>query len=174
MLMRRLRDWRERSRTSDTPIGVLSLDPADLAQKKRSLRFRRGFDDLDYVQFARIRLRPGKTCSLVRHENAPSGGTQVFTSVDSTTPRDDLRDVLAFLGLSPKDVSWRPSSPERVYASLRNARRSQTANPVSERGSSRSAPASPGRKVAFAIAKATKARARRSPSARSTRLALAR
>ena len=59
------------------PIAVINLQPQALEQKNNELKFQKGYDDLDYLEYARLEVMPDRTVALISHENTPMSGTDM-------------------------------------------------------------------------------------------------
>jgi hypothetical protein len=87
------------------PVALLSKEPDELA-KQASIRFSEGFDDLDYVTYAAFSLPSGSPIALVRHQNSPNPGVEVYVVPSDTDIASILSEVLRTLKLSAEIVSW--------------------------------------------------------------------
>lgn len=87
------------------PVAVIRREPSELAERK-SLKFREGFDDLDYVAFSTLSLPFGSQLALVRHKNSPSPGTEVWVVPDEPSVAEALVETIRVLNLSIEDLSW--------------------------------------------------------------------
>jgi hypothetical protein len=95
----------ERARSESLrPIGVLALEPAELA-KRYGLRF--CVDERDGSTAAMLETRPGHEYMLLRHFDAPGPGTEVLASELSNDPQRDLGELLRALELDPQLVTWK-------------------------------------------------------------------
>lgn len=87
------------------PVAVIRREPSELAERK-SLKFREGFDDLDYVVFSTLSLPSGHRVALVRHKNSPSPGTEVCVVPNEPAVAEALLETIRVLNLSVEDLSW--------------------------------------------------------------------
>ena len=89
-----------------TPIAVLRLEPEDFVARGMVTKFKRGYDDLDYVKVAWV----AENVALVRHPRSPKRGTEVvmsdFKPGERAKASRELHDLLRSLQLSRRDVSW--------------------------------------------------------------------
>jgi hypothetical protein len=109
----------ERARSESLrPIGVLALEPAELANRY-GLRFR--VDEHDGSTAAMLETSPGHQYMLLRHFDAPGPGTEVLASERSNDPQRDLSELLRALKLDPQLVTWKlerePALASRVEQS---------------------------------------------------------
>jgi hypothetical protein len=88
------------------PIAVIKLQPHDLSLKNKELKFHKGYDDLDYLEYARLEVMPGYTIALISHQNTPIPGTDVC--VDPNQPKKALilKKTISILQLSKPDLLW--------------------------------------------------------------------
>jgi hypothetical protein len=124
-----MRDFRQEIETRrwlDEPIAVLRLTPAELTHRL-GLRFYRGHDDLDSLEWAEVVGQSGRTYGLVHHDHAPKQGTDVLTRIGSDSFSADLDDVLDSLGLGISDVSWKHPDVLRPHVRSTRARSGETA-----------------------------------------------
>lgn len=107
------------------PIAVLKIEPDQLA-RRRAIRFRAGYDDLDELRVARIKTPEGGQFALLRHIHAPKPGTEVVALSRSTNVSRDITSILNFLELTDADVVWRVPTSKRSSGVLprRKTRRS--------------------------------------------------
>jgi hypothetical protein len=93
------------------PVAVLQFEPNELT-KIRFLKFREGFDDLDYLVFATLFLPSGCEVTLVCHTNAPSPGTEVCVVPEEKViaPHQEsaltIIETLKTLHLTVANLSW--------------------------------------------------------------------
>jgi hypothetical protein len=87
------------------PVAVLSQEPDELT-KQVSIQFSEGFDDLDYITFAAFSLPSGSSVALVRHQNSPKPGIEVYVVPNDHDVDATLKEVLRTLKLSPEAFSW--------------------------------------------------------------------
>jgi hypothetical protein len=87
------------------PVAVLSKEPHELAQRV-SIQFLEGFDDLDYLTYSAFSLPSGSPIALVRHQNSPNPGIEVYVVPSNPDIVSTLREVLKTLKLSPETFSW--------------------------------------------------------------------
>jgi 5,6,7,8-tetrahydromethanopterin hydro-lyase len=96
-------DERRRA-TSLRPIGILALEPEDLA-RLFDLRF--DVDERRTSTAALLETQWGRQYMLLRHFDDPQNGTEVLASEESTDPQRDLGELLNALNLDWTDVTWR-------------------------------------------------------------------
>jgi hypothetical protein len=96
----------EWGREIGTPVAVLSLEPDDLIARGAVSMFINGYDDLDKVRVAWL----SDNVALVRHEGAPSPGTEVvisdFRPDRAAAASRELGNVLRALRLSEEHLTW--------------------------------------------------------------------
>jgi hypothetical protein len=86
------------------PIAVFSLSPNEV-EKTIQLSFSKGYDDLDYLQFALIEL-PKIRFALVYHERSPEPGLELCTSPKCKDISATIQAASKLLKIKPKDVRW--------------------------------------------------------------------
>lgn len=88
-----------------TPVAVICWEPEKLT-KQKSLEFREGFDDLDYLAFSMLSLPSNRPVTLVRHKNSPSLGTEICVVPNEPAVAETLVETIQVLNLSIVDISW--------------------------------------------------------------------
>jgi hypothetical protein len=88
------------------PIAVIKLLPCELEQKNRELKFQKGYDDLDYLEYLRVEVMPDRTVALISHENTPIPGTDICVVPGQLDIVKILINTIERLGLSDRDLSW--------------------------------------------------------------------
>jgi hypothetical protein len=87
------------------PIALLRLEPAEIAQKL-GIRFESAEDDLDKFQTALLCTVSGKQFALVRYDNSPGTGTEIWVNEKSANISRDLKEALEVLRMELSDVEW--------------------------------------------------------------------
>ena len=87
------------------PMARITLEPQELSER-HSVKFQNGFDGLDYLVFAKIMLGEANTSFLVRHQNAPKGGTLIYIEANSSNISLKLSKTIDKLGLSWSKLDW--------------------------------------------------------------------
>ncbi|MDV2997445.1 MAG: hypothetical protein N4J56_007150 [Chroococcidiopsis sp. SAG 2025] len=95
----------DRATNATTPIAVIRSEPEELIEQK-SLTFRNGFDDLDYLAFSILSLPSNRPVTLVRHKNSPSLGTQICVTANEPSVAETLVEAIRLLNFSIEDLSW--------------------------------------------------------------------
>ncbi len=88
------------------PIAVIKLLPRELEQKNRELKFQKGYDDLDYLEYLRLEIIPDRTVALISHENTPIPGTDICVAPGQLDIVSILINTIDRLQLSDRDLSW--------------------------------------------------------------------
>jgi hypothetical protein len=88
------------------PIAVIKLLPRELEQKNRELKFQKGYDDLDYLEYVRLDVVPDRTVALISHENTPIPGTDICVAPGQLDVVSILINTIERLELSDRDLSW--------------------------------------------------------------------
>jgi hypothetical protein len=87
-------------------FAIIALETAELASRYR-LQFETGIDGLDYFRAAEVDLPGHGRVLLIRHDAAPTAGTELLAEWDA-----DLAGVrgefLRAAGLSEADLLWMP------------------------------------------------------------------
>lgn len=86
------------------PIGILALEPGELAERY-GLAFQP--DERDGSTAAMLETGDGHQYMLLRHFDAPGPGTEVLASELSPDPDRDLGELLHALDLDPQLVTWK-------------------------------------------------------------------
>jgi hypothetical protein len=88
------------------PIAVIKLLPCELEQKNRELKFQKGYDDLDYLEYLRVEVMPDRTVALISHENTPIPGTDICVTPGQLDIVTILINTIERLQLSDRDLLW--------------------------------------------------------------------
>jgi hypothetical protein len=88
------------------PIAVIKLQPQELEQKNKELKFQKGYDDLDYLEYVRFEVMPGCTVALISHENTPIPGTDICVDPERLDIVSILIKTIQQLHLFSIDLSW--------------------------------------------------------------------
>jgi hypothetical protein len=103
------------------PIAVIKLLPRELEQQHGELKFLKGYDDLDYLEYARLEVIPDRTVALLSHENTPIPGTDICVMPGQMDIVKILIDSLDSLHLSEQDLSWiHPDYEQEFQRSLKS------------------------------------------------------
>jgi hypothetical protein len=103
------------------PIAVIKLQPQVLEQKNKELKFQKGYDDLDYLEYARLEVMPDLTVALVSHENTPMPGTDICVAPGQLDIVTLLINTIDMLELSDRDLSWvHPDYEQEFRRSLKS------------------------------------------------------
>jgi hypothetical protein len=103
------------------PIAVIKMVPRELEQKHRELKFQKSYDDLDYLEYARLEVMSDRTIALISHENTPIPGTDICVSPDRLDIVSMLINRLDRLELSDRDLSWiHPDYKQEFHRSLKS------------------------------------------------------
>lgn len=94
------------------PIAVLALEPSDFASRY-GLEFHP--DDSDETVAALLQIRSGQQFMLLRHVDAPLGGTEVLADEASDHPHHDLLELLDALSLSDHAITWALDAEQPVF-----------------------------------------------------------
>jgi hypothetical protein len=97
------------------PIAVIKLLPRELEQKHRELRFQKSYDDLDYLEYARLEVMPDRTVALISHENTPIPGTDICVAPGQLDIVSILINTIDRLHLSDRDLSWIHTGYEQEF-----------------------------------------------------------
>jgi hypothetical protein len=97
------------------PIAVIKLQTHELSLKNKELKFHKGYDDLDYLEYARLEVMPGYTIALISHQNTPIPGTDIC--VDPNQPKKTLilKKTISILQLFRSDLLWIHPNYERQF-----------------------------------------------------------
>jgi hypothetical protein len=109
------------------PIAVIKLLPRELEQKHRELKFQKGYDDLDYLEYARFEVMPDRTVALISHENTPSPGTDICVMPGQMDIVNILLNSIDRLQLSDRDLSWIHPDYEQEFQHLLKSRQNLVA-----------------------------------------------
>lgn len=86
-------------------VATVKFPPEHFIQSHQ-LDFLPSSDDLDSLIFASVDLPSGNTISLVRHQNAPYPGTEIYLPPGLLDPSQVLAELLCLLHLSHDDLDW--------------------------------------------------------------------
>jgi hypothetical protein len=103
------------------PIAVIKLLPQALEQKNKELKFQKGYDDLDYLEYARLEVMPDRNIALISHENTPIPGTDICVVPGQLDIVKILTNTINRLELSDRDLSWvHPDYEQEFQRSLKS------------------------------------------------------
>jgi hypothetical protein len=103
------------------PIAVIKLLPRELEQKNRELKFQKGYDDLDYLEYVRLDVVPDRTVAIISHENTPIPGTDICVAPGQLDIISILINTIDRLQLSDRDLSWvHPDYEQEFKRSLKS------------------------------------------------------
>jgi hypothetical protein len=88
------------------PIAVINLQPQALEKRNKELKFQKGYDDLDYLEYARLEVLSDRTIALISHENTPMPGTDICVAPGQLDILSILTNTIERLQLSDRDLSW--------------------------------------------------------------------
>ncbi len=101
------------------PIAVIKLLPRELEQKSRELNFQKGYDDLDYLEYARLEVISDRVVALISHENTPIPGTDICVAPGQLDIVSVLINTIDRLDLCDRDLSWiHPDYEQEFHRSL--------------------------------------------------------
>lgn len=86
-------------------VATIKLTPQHFVQSHQ-LKFTSSCDDLDSLIFANLDLPSGNTISLVRHQNAPYSGTEIYIAPGLPNPSQVLAETIDTLNISRDDLDW--------------------------------------------------------------------
>ena len=95
-------------------VAMIRQEPAEIKTTNK-LKFRPSFDDLDYLVFATLSLpsgdcapRSGKAnrLGLVRRDNSPVPGTEIYVRPDLKNIPAVLQQAMAEMNLTIDDLTW--------------------------------------------------------------------
>ncbi len=103
------------------PIAVIKLQPKALEQKNKELKFQKGYDDLDYLEYTRLAVMPDRTVALISHENTPIPGTDICVAPGQLDIVLMLINTIDRPQLSDRDLSWvHPDYKQEFKRSLKS------------------------------------------------------
>jgi hypothetical protein len=103
------------------PIAVVKLLPRKLEQKHKELKFQKGYDDLDYLEYVRLEVMPDRTVALISHENTPIPGTDICVAPGQLDIVSILINTIDRLDLCDRDLSWiHPDYEQEFQQSLKS------------------------------------------------------
>jgi hypothetical protein len=103
------------------PIAVIKLQPQALEQRNKELKFQKGYDDLDYLEYARLEVMFDRTVALISHENTPIPGTDICVMPGQLDIVTILIKTINRLQLSDRDLSWvHPDYEQEFQRSLKS------------------------------------------------------
>lgn len=86
-------------------VATVNFLPEHFIQSHQ-LNFVSGHDDLDSLVFSSFELPSGNSISLVRHQNAPYSGTEIYLAPGLSSPSSVLAEALLTLNISPDNLDW--------------------------------------------------------------------
>ncbi len=87
------------------PILVIQVNQGDLNEQE-GISFLKGFDSLDHLDFAEIKLADGAEVNLVQHRGAPQPGLLFCINPTSLDISGQISQVFQRLKLDTTVVSW--------------------------------------------------------------------
>jgi hypothetical protein len=103
------------------PIAAIKLLPGELEQKHRELKFQKGYDDLDYLEYVRLEVMSDRTVALISHKNTPIPGTDICVAPGHLDIVSILINTIDSLQLSDRDLSWvHPDYEQEFQRSLKS------------------------------------------------------
>lgn len=88
-------------------FAEIAAEPYAL-KRQLGIQFQYSFDQLDYLQVARLELASGKQITLIRHRGKRQNGILVSAGVADLATGDDLvAELVEALELDPVDITWR-------------------------------------------------------------------
>ncbi|MEY2831386.1 MAG: hypothetical protein RLZZ574_644 [Cyanobacteriota bacterium] len=86
-------------------VATVKLPPEHFIQSHQ-LKFIPSSDDLDSLIFTSFNLPSGTTIPLVRHQNSPCSGVEIYLPPNLPSPNSVFAEVMHFLNLSHDDLDW--------------------------------------------------------------------
>jgi hypothetical protein len=74
--------------------------------KHSELKFQKGYDDLDYLEYAMLGIMSDRTVALISHKNTPMPGTDICVVPGQLDIVSILINTLDRLQLSERYLSW--------------------------------------------------------------------
>jgi hypothetical protein len=103
------------------PIAVIKLLPRELEQKHRELKFQKSYDDLDYLEYARLEVISDRTVALISHENTPIPGTDICVAPGQLDIVSILINTIDRIQLQDRDLLWvHPDYEQEFKRSLKS------------------------------------------------------
>ncbi len=86
-------------------IATVKFKPSYFTSSNQ-LNFISSYDDLDFLVFALVDLPSGNRVALVRHQNAPYFGTEIYLAPNLSSANSVLAEALDALNISNTDIEW--------------------------------------------------------------------
>jgi hypothetical protein len=86
-------------------VAMVSRESIDFSHQPNIL-VQEGYDNLDYLSFALVKLPSGKEVALVHHKGAPVQGIEFCVVPTETHFLPIINETLKFLGLAPQELIW--------------------------------------------------------------------
>jgi hypothetical protein len=109
------------SRQNSRRCYQLALRHKALKQRNKELKFQKGYDDLDYLEYVRLEVMFDRTIALISHENTPIPGTDICVAPGQLDIVKILINTINRLQLSDRDLSWiHPDCEQEFQRSLKS------------------------------------------------------
>jgi hypothetical protein len=109
------------SRQNSRRCYQIALRHKALKQRDKELKFQKGYDDLDYLEYVRLEVMSDRTVALISHENTPMPGTDICVVSGQLDIVTILINTIKRLGLSDRDLSWiHPDYEQEFKRSLKS------------------------------------------------------
>lgn len=86
-------------------VATVKFKPDHFIESNQ-LDFISSYDDLDLLIFACVCLPSGNRVALVRHQNAPYFGTEVYLAPHLSSPSSVLAEAFDVLNIFDEDLEW--------------------------------------------------------------------
>ena len=102
---------------SETKLVVMiRQEPEDILGLTQ-LEFTESYDDLDYLVFATLTLPSQNRVALVRHQNSPQPGIEIYVKRDLNNTLEIIQEALTEMNLTIKDLIWiHPEYERKIYS----------------------------------------------------------
>ena len=99
-------------------VAMIRQEPEDISRLSQ-LEFTESYDDLDYLVFATLTLPSKNRVVLVRHQNSPQPGIEIYVKRDRDNTLKIIQEALTEINLTIKDITWiHPEYGLQIYPLL--------------------------------------------------------
>ena len=97
-------------------VGMIRQEFEDISSLSQ-LEFTESYDDLDYLVFTTLTLPSKSRVALVRRQNFPQPGTEIYVKYDLDNTLEIIQEALKQMNLTLKDFTWiHPEYEQKIYS----------------------------------------------------------
>ena len=97
-------------------VAMIRQEIEDISSLSQ-LEFTESYDDLDYLVFATLILPSQSRVALVRRQNSPQPGIEIYVKHDRDNTLEIIQEALSEMNLTLKDFTWiHPEYEQKIYS----------------------------------------------------------